>query len=156
MEYVKIFNMNRLYFKEVRKDQGYNWSTTYRAGTAVASTFISNIIIKILSCGDVLKWCLRVLSKVFFFFNFWHGQVRENPSTPLKRAPLVNNIAKRKSDFLKTNQGIAPQSREILQKLCLYSLNPLSPNSDQHQFSPNNIHRLSKETVMRINKMIIE
>ena len=30
-------------------------------------------------------------------------------------------------------------------------LNPVSPNSDQHQFSPNNIHRLSSATSMRIN-----
>ena len=37
--------------------------------------------------------------------------------------------------------------------LCL-SVNPLSPNSDQHQFSPNNIHRLSSATSMRINQMI--
>ena len=34
------------------------------------------------------------------------------------------------------------------------SLNPLSPNSDQHQFSPKDIHRLSREIVMRINKII--
>ena len=34
------------------------------------------------------------------------------------------------------------------------SYNPLSPNSDQHQFSPNNIHTLSREMVMRINDMI--
>ena len=34
------------------------------------------------------------------------------------------------------------------------SLNPLSPNSDQHQFSPNNIHTMSRDEVMRINKMI--
>ena len=34
-------------------------------------------------------------------------------------------------------------------------LNPLSPNSDQQQFSPNNIHTLSRDKVMRINKMII-
>ena len=33
-------------------------------------------------------------------------------------------------------------------------LNPLSPNGDQHQFSPNNIHTLSRDKVMRINKMI--
>ena len=38
----------------------------------------------------------------------------------------------------------------------LYPLNPLSPNSDQHQFSPKDIHRLSREMVMRINKMITE
>ena len=29
-----------------------------------------------------------------------------------------------------------------------------SPNSDQHQFSPNDIHTLSRDTVMRIDKMI--
>ena len=33
-------------------------------------------------------------------------------------------------------------------------LNPLSPNSDQHQFSPNNIHTMSRDEVMRLNKMI--
>ena len=33
-------------------------------------------------------------------------------------------------------------------------LNPLSPNSDQHQFSLNNIHMLPREMVMRVNKMI--
>ena len=34
-------------------------------------------------------------------------------------------------------------------------VNPLSPNSDQHQFSPKDIHRLSRDKVMRITKMII-
>ena len=33
-------------------------------------------------------------------------------------------------------------------------LNPLSPNSEQHQFSPDNIRTLSRDMVMRINKMI--
>ena len=33
-------------------------------------------------------------------------------------------------------------------------VNPLSPNSDQHQFSPNNIYTMSRDNVMRINKMI--
>ena len=31
---------------------------------------------------------------------------------------------------------------------------PLSPNSDQHQFSPNDIHTLAREMVMGINKML--
>ena len=35
-----------------------------------------------------------------------------------------------------------------------YTLNPLSPNSDQHQFSPKDIHTLAREKVMRVNKMI--
>ena len=34
------------------------------------------------------------------------------------------------------------------------SLNPLSVNSDKKQFSPNNIHTLSRGMVMRINNMI--
>ena len=33
-------------------------------------------------------------------------------------------------------------------------LNPSSPDSNQHQFSPNKIHRLSRAKSMRINKMI--
>ena len=32
--------------------------------------------------------------------------------------------------------------------------NPLSANSNQHQFSPKDIHTLSRQMVMRINKMI--
>jgi len=39
---------------------------------------------------------------------------------------------------------------------CIWLLvvNPLSPNSDQHQFSSNNIHMLPRAMVMRINQMI--
>ena len=33
-------------------------------------------------------------------------------------------------------------------------INPISSNSDQHQFSPNDIHRLSRAKSMRINKLI--
>ena len=35
-----------------------------------------------------------------------------------------------------------------------HTFNPSSPNSDQHHFSPNDIHRLSRDEVIRINKMI--
>ena len=35
-------------------------------------------------------------------------------------------------------------------------LNPLRPNSDEHQFSPCDIRRLSRAKSMRINKMIAE
>ena len=35
-----------------------------------------------------------------------------------------------------------------------FGINPLSPNNDQHQFSPKDIHRLSTEMVLRINKTI--
>ena len=33
-------------------------------------------------------------------------------------------------------------------------IDPLSPNGEQHQFSPNNIHMLLKKMVIRVNKMI--
>ena len=34
--------------------------------------------------------------------------------------------------------------------------NPLSPNGDQQQFSPNNVHTLSRDKVVRIQKMIMK
>ena len=47
------------------------------------------------------------------------------------------------------------QAVHSINSLVLYGhLNPLSPNSDQHQFSPNNVHMLSREMVMRLNKMV--
>ena len=33
-------------------------------------------------------------------------------------------------------------------------IKPLSPNSDQQQFSPNDVHTMSRDKVMRINKMM--
>ena len=41
----------------------------------------------------------------------------------------------------------------IFSQLILF-FDPSSANSDQKQFSPNNIHTLSRDKVMRINKMI--
>ena len=38
----------------------------------------------------------------------------------------------------------------------LVLVDPLSLNSDQHQFSPNNINTLLTEKIMKINKMITE
>ena len=34
------------------------------------------------------------------------------------------------------------------------SLKPLTPYNDEQQFPPNDIHSLSRDKVMRINKMI--
>ena len=34
------------------------------------------------------------------------------------------------------------------------AINPLSPKSDQHQFSPKDIHTMAREKVMRVFKMI--
>ena len=33
-------------------------------------------------------------------------------------------------------------------------IDPLSPNSDQQQFSPNDVYTLSRDKVTRINKMM--
>ena len=44
---------------------------------------------------------------------------------------------------------IAPTCMQHIKPWCV---NPLSPNSDQQQFSPNNIHALSRDEVMRFNK----
>ena len=44
--------------------------------------------------------------------------------------------------------------KTFLQMSYIPFVNPLSPNSDQQQFSPNDIHTLSWDEVMRINKMI--
>ena len=49
--------------------------------------------------------------------------------------------------FRTSTQQLKGEGHEIV--------NPLSPNSDQHQFSPKDIHRLSRDKVMRITKMII-
>ena len=38
------------------------------------------------------------------------------------------------------------------QKPLFKLFNLLSPNGDQHQFSPNNIHTLSRDKIVRINK----
>ena len=47
------------------------------------------------------------------------------------------------------------QSRVIKQTVSfsLMKSGKSSPNSDQHQVSPNNIHMLPREMVMRVNKM---
>ena len=35
-------------------------------------------------------------------------------------------------------------------------VNPLSPNSDQQQFSPNDVHTLSRDKVVRMEKMTMK
>ena len=50
--------------------------------------------------------------------------------------------------------GVTIQMKPLWWDFCILLFNPLSPNSDQHEFSPTNIHMLSREMVMRVNKMI--
>ena len=46
---------------------------------------------------------------------------------------------------------VTPLSMSQILTAKIFSLNPLSPNSVQQQFSPNNTHTLSWDEVMRIN-----
>ena len=57
--------------------------------------------------------------------------------------------------LLELKQRVHSYTTEFLRKP--YPLiNPLSPNNDQCQFTPNIIHTLSRNEVMRINKMITQ
>ena len=49
------------------------------------------------------------------------------------------------------NEEMGEEIRQWINKTVL---DHLSPNSDQHQFSPNHIHMLPREIVMGVNKMI--
>ena len=46
------------------------------------------------------------------------------------------------------------QTLSVCKTNFLSLFNPLSPNSDRQQFSPNDVHTLSRGKVMRISKMI--
>ena len=66
----------------------------------------------------------------------------------------------RKNKWKRRNKNLNLNLKKVLTKIkevnCCYCclINPLSPDSDQDQFSPNNIHMLPREIVMRVNKMI--
>ena len=69
-------------------------------------------------------------------------------------APLVNHLV---AEWMREYSWTSNERSVIgYRKLPLTSpwLNPLSPDSDQHQFSPKNIHMLPREMIMRVIKMI--
>ena len=69
---------------------------------------------KLISDYRMTRWARNKPFHVFFFFfNFLHGQVRENPSKPLERAPLNKKIDKFESDSLKTNKDLAKFYRRL-------------------------------------------
>ena len=60
-------------------------------------------------------------------------------------------------DFVSSNQNSTCPGGGVAQLHTVVEIkafNPSIPNSEQHQFSPTNIHRLSRGEVMRMNKMI--
>ena len=52
------------------------------------------------------------------------------------------------------NRSEAPETIQIIIWKSGLRFNPLCPTGDQHQLSPNNICTLSRDRVMRINKVI--
>ena len=89
-----------------------------------------------------------------------HTQAKEELSVSLKKrialVPLFILFSFRTQIHLALS--LLFLSADEKRKLCLNRVkscfNPLSPNSDQHQFSLNNIRILSRDKVMRIVKMI--
>ena len=59
-----------------------------------------------------------------------------------------------KNHFLIRGFALSLTLKQRLGATWKWPINSLSPNSDQHQFSPNNVHMLSREMVMRLNKMV--
>ena len=55
------------------------------------------------------------------------GPVRENPRHHWVERLYISTIVKFESDSIKTNEDIAPQSREILQDVCLVGGTNLPP-----------------------------
>ena len=91
----------------------------------------------------VFAWSFLALDQRFFL-TYWQLSGSWNGEITLKSLIVqdFSNVCKPGCTF---NQ---------LSRALWIPLNPLSPNSDQHQFSPNNVHMLSREMVMRLNKMV--
>ena len=69
-------------------------------------------------------------------------------------ASLENHLADKACEtYVRKSPPIIIFGIQLMRRNVL-AFNPLSPNSEQHQFSPNNIHTMLKGKVMRINKMI--
>ena len=47
--------------------------------------------------------------------------------------------------LLKRRKGQTYEQIKLAKNIYIYFFNPLSPNSNQHQLSPNNIHTLSRD-----------
>ena len=95
-------------------------------------------------------WVVLLIGRVRALLKFTSTNQRHYPDLG-SDAPSVWNFFARFSDVIsRANQW---WRREMSAVFSGYT-SSLSANSDQKQFSPNNIHTLSRDKVMRINKMI--
>ena len=85
----------------------------------------------------------------FFFASFYQDQVAN-----IHWHCWKDRLHKRKLKLTEFKGDALKASKDITFKWHLYSFNPLSANSGQHLFSPNNIHTLLREMVARIKQMI--
>ena len=82
-------------------------------------------------------------SKLILPTQTWSFNKYQRPTKNIGYFTLTATFQQKKDH----NKNIVKSERQHIFK-------PFSPNSDQHEFSPNNIHMLSREMVMRINQMI--
>ena len=64
----------------------------------------------------------------------------------------VQNFCTRSSDVIWRGPVVTRRNVGSFLMLTKHSFNPLSPNSDQHQFYPNNIHTLSRDKLWELIK----
>ena len=82
------------------------------------------------------------------------SRLSRRPDFSTKKTATVNATHKKKRHRSLTTCPTTCISIYTRSRLQIISFIPLSSNSDQHQFSPKDIRSLSREMVMRINKMI--
>ena len=84
------------------------------------------------------------------------GDARTNAVGPQKSTiSVLNDMLSRFSwDFIGELKQRCFWAKDVNWKWGLFPFNPASPNGDQHQFSPNDIHTLSRDMVTRIDKMV--
>ena len=174
---IKCFTLQTITQKQItRKQRGavvrarYTWpeNSNYREVLVDYALFPSKNDNSAESCANIRLWCgcylhttkttKHALESTFprFSFNFTDGQVGENPSTPLERAPLKLGT-KFENDLLKNSKDISPQSREILQMFVKWGhkLPPQPPPSIQTSLKFCNFAKLHLQSLLNLVSLLI-
>ena len=110
-----------------------------------------------LCCGSGISWEVlwQAIAPFFFIKNstktFSFSSIRTSPSAKDECFCKCHSLTKLKNSVIFWSCN---EVQKYWNTSVKWPLNPSSPNSDQHQFSPNNIHMLPRGMVMRVNKMI--